>query len=95
MNQKYTYTGKLKKLPILNFDRNTINLSDYFNEPSYLLEEEINFANRFTSNNHLDFGEENFIELVNCLAKFSKNGSASQTSKVLNLISKCADKLRS
>ena len=64
MNQKYTYKGKLKDLPILNFDRNTINLSDYFNEPSYLMEDEINFANRFTVNNHLDFEEENFIELV-------------------------------
>jgi len=44
--------------------------------------------------NYFELLEENFIELVNCLAKFSKNGSASQTSKVLNLISKCADKLR-
>ena len=64
MNQKYTYKGKLKDLPILNFDRNTINLSDYFNEPSYLVEDEINFASRFTRDKYLDFGEENFIELV-------------------------------
>ena len=28
------------------------------------MEDEINFANRFTVNNHLDFEEENFIELV-------------------------------
>jgi hypothetical protein len=64
MNQKYTYTGKLKKLHILNFDRNTINLSDYFKEPSYLVEDEINFVNRFTRDKYLDFEEENFIELV-------------------------------
>ena len=64
MNQKYVYTGKLRNLPILNFDRTKINFSDYFNEPSYLVEDEIIFANRFTGNNHLDFEEENFIELV-------------------------------
>jgi hypothetical protein len=64
MNQKYVYTGKLKNLPILNFDRTTINLSDYFKESSYLTEEEINFANRFTRDKYLDFEEENFIELV-------------------------------
>jgi hypothetical protein len=64
MNQKYNYIGKLKDLPILNFDRIKINFSDYFNEPSYLTEEEINFSNRFTRDKYLDFEEENFIELL-------------------------------
>ncbi|MCF8435160.1 MAG: hypothetical protein K9G37_11845 [Crocinitomicaceae bacterium] len=63
MNQKYTYTGKLKDLPILNFNRTKINFSDYFNEPSYLVEDEINFANRFTRDKYLDFEEESLIEL--------------------------------
>ncbi len=64
MKQKYSYTGKMKDLPIFNFERTTINLSDYFNEPSNLVEDEINFANRYTRDKHINFDEENFIELV-------------------------------
>ena len=64
MKQKFIYTGKMKDLPIFNFERTTINLSDYFNEPSNLTIEEINFANRYTRFKYLEFDEENFIELV-------------------------------
>ena len=64
MKQKFIYTGKLKDLPDLNFERNTINLSDYFNEPSHLTNEEINFANRYTRDKSIDFDEDYFIELV-------------------------------
>jgi hypothetical protein len=64
MKQKFIYTGKLKDLPDLNFERTTISLSEYFNEPSHLTNEEINFANRYTRFKYLEFDEENFIELV-------------------------------
>jgi hypothetical protein len=64
MKQKFIYTGKLKDLPDLNFERITINLDEYFNHPSNLTNEEINFANRYTRFKYLEFDEENFIELV-------------------------------
>jgi hypothetical protein len=64
MKQKFIYTGKMKDLPDLNFERSTINLSDYFNEPSNLTNEEINFANRYTRDKYINFDEDYFIELV-------------------------------
>jgi len=64
MKQKFIYTGKMKDLPDLNFERTTINLSDYFNEPSNLTNEEINFANRYTRDKYINFDEDYFIELV-------------------------------
>ena len=54
----------MKDLPDLNFERSTINLSDYFNEPSNLTNEEINFANRYTRDKYINFDEDYFIELV-------------------------------
>jgi|LakMenEpi03Aug12_release.lakeMendotaPanAssembly.Ray.scaffolds.fasta_scaffold270415_1 hypothetical protein len=64
MKQKFIYTGKMKDLPDLNFERTTINLSDYFNEPSNLTNEEIYFANRYTRDKYINFDEDYFIELV-------------------------------
>lgn len=44
--------------------------------------------------NHFGLVEESFIELVNCLSKFARNGSAEQTAKVLQLLQICANRLR-
>lgn len=44
--------------------------------------------------NHFGLVEESFIELVNCLSKFARNGSSDQTAKVLQLLQICANRLR-
>jgi hypothetical protein len=44
--------------------------------------------------NHFNLLEENFVELVNCLSKFARNGSTEQTAKVLVLLQGCAKYLR-
>lgn len=44
--------------------------------------------------NHFNLVEESFIELVNCLSKFARNGSSEQTTKVLQLLQICANRLR-
>lgn len=45
--------------------------------------------------NHFALLEECFIELVNCLSEFSRNGAGQQSSKALGLLRVCARQLRS
>lgn len=44
--------------------------------------------------NHFELLEEVFIELVNCLSKFSQNGDPQQTAKAVDLLILCARRLR-
>ena len=43
---------------------------------------------------HFPLLEESFVELVNCLSKFSRNGSGAWPAKALGLLRVCARQLR-